>query len=53
MRCDDVLNPRAVVEAGKLVVQVGIAPVEPLEFIVLRISRDGDSTVRVEDVRGS
>ena len=52
VRCDDILNPRAVVEAGKLVVEVGIAPAEPLEFIVLRISRDGDSTVRVEDVRG-
>jgi phage tail sheath protein FI len=42
-----------VIEAGELVVEVGIAPAEPLEFIVLRISRDGDSTVRVEGVRGT
>jgi hypothetical protein len=48
VRCDDALNPPAVVDAGRLVVEVGVAPAEPLEFIVLRLSRDGDGTVRTE-----
>ncbi len=48
VRCDDALNPPAVVDAGRLVVEVGVAPAEPLEFLVLRLSRDGDGTVRAE-----
>lgn len=48
VRCDDVLNPRPVVDAGRLLVEVGVAPAEPLEFIVLRIARDGDGMLRVE-----
>jgi hypothetical protein len=47
VRCDDTLNPQPVVDAGQLVCEVGIAPAEPLEFIVLRIARDGDGTLRV------
>jgi phage tail sheath protein FI len=49
VRCDDVLNPAPVVDAGRLIVEVGVAPAEPLEFIVLRIARDGDGLLRVED----
>jgi len=53
VRSDDSLNPRASLELGRLVVEVGVAPAEPLEFLVLRISRDGDGGVRVEaDDRG-
>jgi hypothetical protein len=44
----DELNPQAIVDAGRLVAEVGVAPAEPLEFIVLRLSRDGDGTVRAE-----
>jgi hypothetical protein len=46
---DDSLNPRASLDLGRLVVEVGVAPAEPLEFLVLRISRDGDGGVRVEE----
>jgi uncharacterized protein len=49
VRCDEVLNPPAVVDAGALVCQVGIAPAEPLEFIVLRLSREGDGALRAEE----
>jgi phage tail sheath protein FI len=49
VRSDDSLNPRASVDLGRLVVEVGVAPSEPLEFLVLRISRDGDGGVRVEE----
>jgi hypothetical protein len=53
VRSDDSLNPRESLELGRLVVEVGVAPAEPLEFLVLRISRDGDGGVRVEaDDRG-
>lgn len=48
VRCDDDLNPRRVSDAGRLVCEIGIAPAEPLEFIVLRIERGGDGTLRVE-----
>lgn len=45
--CDETLNPQPVVDAGQLICEIGIAPAEPLEFIVLRIARDGDGTLRV------
>ena len=47
VRCDETLNPQPVVDAGRLVCEIGIAPAEPLEFIVLRIERDGDGTLRI------
>jgi hypothetical protein len=53
VRVGEDLNPRASMELGRLVVEVGVAPAEPLEFIVVRIVRDGDGGVRVqEDRRG-
>jgi hypothetical protein len=51
VRCDDALNPASVVDAGRLIVEVGIAPAEPLEFLVLRFTRDGDGTLWVEGRR--
>jgi phage tail sheath protein FI len=52
VRCDEFLNPQYVVDAGQLIVEIGVAPAEPLEYIVLRITRDGDATLRVESIRG-
>ncbi len=52
VRCDDVLNPARVVDMGQLIVEIGVAPAEPLEFLVLRFTRDGDGTLRVEGPRG-
>lgn len=49
MRCDEALNPRAIVGAGRLITHVGVAPAEPVEFIVLRLLRDGDGTLTLED----
>jgi uncharacterized protein len=48
VRCDDALNPPAAADAGTLVCQVGVAPAEPLEFIVLRLTREGDGTLLLE-----
>ena len=38
VRCDEALNPRAAVDAGQLVAEIGVAPAEPLEFIVVRLA---------------
>jgi len=48
VRADDALNPTWVSDLGQLIVEVGVAPAEPLEFLVLQILRDGDGTLRVE-----
>ena len=48
VRCDEVLNSRRVIDAGQMIAEVGVAPAEPLEFIVLRITRGGDGTLIVE-----
>jgi hypothetical protein len=48
VKCDDELNPQAVVAQGRLLAQMGIAPAEPLEFIVLSIARSADATWTVE-----
>ena len=48
VRCDEDLNPPRVVDAGRLFCYVGVAPAEPLEFLLLQISRDGDGTLRVQ-----
>jgi hypothetical protein len=49
VRCDGQLNTQRVVDSGKLVVEVGVAPSEPIEFIVLRITADADGTVLLEE----
>ena len=48
VRCDGELNNKQVLDAGKLIVEIGVAPAEPLEFIVVRIVRGGDGTLAVE-----
>ena len=49
VQCDEALNPGSVIEAGQLVTHIGVAPSEPVEFIVLRLLRDGDGTLTLED----
>jgi hypothetical protein len=49
VQCDDALNPPQVMDAGRLIAEIGVAPAEPLEFILLRLSRDGDGTLTVEE----
>jgi uncharacterized protein len=39
VKCDGETNPPDVVEAGQVVVEIGIAPVKPAEFVVFRISQ--------------
>jgi hypothetical protein len=48
VHCDDGLNPPTSLALGRLVAEIGVAPAEPLEYLVLRISQDADGGVRVE-----
>lgn len=49
VRCDEVLNPPRVLDRGQLIVEIGIAPTEPIEFIVLQLMRSGDGTLTLEE----
>ncbi len=37
VKCDEETNPPEVIDAGQLVIQIGVAPVKPAEFVVFRI----------------
>lgn len=39
VKCDEELNPKEVRDAGQVIVQVGIAPVKPAEFVIIRIQQ--------------
>ena len=39
VKCDEENNPSRSIDEGRLVVEVGIAPVKPAEFVLLRISQ--------------
>jgi phage tail sheath protein FI len=39
VRCNAETNPPEVVEAGQVVIEIGIAPVKPAEFVIFRISQ--------------
>jgi phage tail sheath protein FI len=37
--CDETNNPASSVDDGRLIVDVGLAPVKPAEFVIFRISQ--------------
>ena len=39
VKVDEENNPQSVRDAGQLIIEVGIAPVKPAEFVVIRISQ--------------
>lgn len=39
VKCDEETNPPEVRDAGQLVVEIGIAPVKPAEFVIFRIAQ--------------
>ena len=49
VKCDSDTNPAEVIDTGMVVTEVGLAPIVPGEFIVVRIIH-GDSGVNVEPV---
>jgi len=44
VKCDAETNPPEVVDAGQLVVLIGVAPVKPAEFIIFRIGQHAGGT---------
>jgi len=45
VKCDAETNPPEVVDAGQVVVVVGMAPVKPAEFVIIRIGQSTAGTV--------
>jgi phage tail sheath protein FI len=39
VKCDEELNPVEVRDAGQLIIEIGLAPVKPAEFVIFRISQ--------------
>lgn len=39
VKCDEDLNPRESRDLGRLIVEVGLAPIKPAEFVIFRISQ--------------
>jgi hypothetical protein len=39
VKCDEELNPPESRDAGRLVIEIGLAPVKPAEFVIFRISQ--------------
>ncbi len=39
VKCDEETNPPEVVDAGQLVVEIGLAPTKPAEFVIFRIGQ--------------
>jgi phage tail sheath protein FI len=39
VKCDEETNPQEVIDAGRLITEIGIAPVKPAEFIIFRIGQ--------------
>jgi phage tail sheath protein FI len=39
VKCDEETNPPDVIDAGQVIVEIGIAPVKPAEFVVFRIAQ--------------
>jgi len=46
--CGPEQNPQRGIDAGQVVALVGVAPAEPLEFLVIRLARGGDGSLSVE-----
>lgn len=39
VKCDSETNPPEVIDAGQVVIEIGMAPVKPAEFVIFRISQ--------------
>jgi phage tail sheath protein FI len=39
VKCDDELNPPESRDLGRLIIEIGLCPVKPAEFVIFRISQ--------------
>jgi phage tail sheath protein FI len=42
------LSEQRLLDQGELVIEIGVAPAEPIEFILVRLRRAGDGTLTLE-----
>ncbi|MDO6693761.1 phage tail sheath subtilisin-like domain-containing protein [Aliiglaciecola sp. 3_MG-2023] len=47
VRCDESLNSPQVIDSGRLVAHIGVAPAEPLEYLILQFSREADGSLKM------
>jgi hypothetical protein len=46
VKCDEETNPRYLIDAGQVNVQIGICPVKPAEFVIFNIGQwDGGALI--------
>ncbi len=51
VRCDETTMTQSDLDDGRLVCLIGVAPAEPLEYLVLRLAREGDGTLALGEAR--
>jgi phage tail sheath protein FI len=44
VKCDEETNPQEVIDAGQVVIMIGIAPVKPAEFVIFKIGQSAGGT---------
>lgn len=49
VKCDEVNNPQRVIDAGEIIVDIGVAPSLPAEFILFRIGKIKDKIEVIEE----
>ena len=50
VKCDAETNPPDVIDAGRLVTEIGVAPVKPAEFVIFRIAQwSGETAAAAEE----
>ena len=50
VKCDEDNNPQEVIDAGKVITEIGVAPSIPGEFIIFRIGKVADRIKLVEEI---
>ena len=45
VKCDAETNPQEVIDAGQVVILIGIAPVKPAEFVIFRIGQSASGVL--------
>ncbi len=48
VKCDEELNPREIRDLGQLIIEVGLAPVKPAEFVIFRITQWAGANAEAE-----
>ena len=50
VRCDEENNPSFIIDSGQLIVDIGVAPAQPAEFVIFRIGRTQDELEITEQI---